>query len=74
MVADPAGEHLLGVQVVGDSATELVHIGQLALQSSATIESFIDNIFNFPTYAEAYRIAALDILGQVAKRHAAKAA
>lgn len=74
MVADPQGEHLLGVQVVGDSATELVHIGQLALQSSATIESFIDNIFNFPTYAEAYRIAALDILGQVAKRRAAKAA
>lgn len=74
MVADPQGEQLLGVQVVGDSATELVHIGQLALQSSATIESFIDNIFNFPTYAEAYRIAALDILGQVAKRQAAKAA
>ena len=74
MVADPEGERLLGVQVVGDSATELVHIGQLALQSSATIESFIDNIFNFPTYAEGYRIAALDILGQVAKRRAAKAA
>ena len=74
MVADPEGEHLLGVQVVGDSATELVHIGQLALQNSATIESFIDNIFNFPTYAEAYRIAALDILGQVAKRRSAKAA
>ncbi len=74
MVADPEGERLLGVQIVGDSATELVHIGQLALQSSATIESFIDNIFNFPTYAEAYRIAALDILGQVAKHRAAKAA
>ena len=74
MVADPAGERLLGVQVVGDSATELVHIGQLALQSGSTIESFIDNVFNFPTYAEAYRIAALDILGQVAKRQTAKAA
>ncbi len=74
MIADPAGERLLGVQVVGDSATELVHIGQLALQSGTTIESFIDNVFNFPTYAEAYRIAALDILGQVAKRQVAKAA
>ena len=74
MIADPAGERLLGIQVVGDSATELVHIGQLALQSGTTIESFIDNVFNFPTYAEAYRIAALDILGQVAKRQAAKAA
>jgi len=74
MVSDPAGERLLGVQVVGDSATELVHLGQLALQSDATIESFIDNVFNFPTYAEAYRIAALDILGQAAKRRTAKAA
>jgi NAD(P) transhydrogenase len=74
MIADPAGERLLGVQVVGDSATELVHSGQLALQSGSTIESFIDNVFNFPTYAEAYRIAALDILGQVAKRQTAKAA
>lgn len=74
MIADPAGERLLGVQVIGDSATELVHLGQLALQNGATVESFIDNVFNFPTYAEAYRIAALDILGQVAKRQAAKAA
>lgn len=74
MVADPSGEQLLGVQIVGDAATELVHIGQLALQQSATIESFIDNVFNFPTYAEAYRVAALDIAGQAAKRRTAQAA
>jgi NAD(P) transhydrogenase len=74
MVADPSGERLLGVQIVGESATELVHVGQSALQQGATIESFIDNVFNFPTYAEAYRVAALDILGQVAKRNTAAAA
>jgi NAD(P) transhydrogenase len=74
MVADPSGEQLLGVQIVGDSATELVHLGQSALQQGATIEFFIDNIFNFPTYAETYRIAALDILGQAAKRKTAEAA
>jgi NAD(P) transhydrogenase len=74
MVADPSGEQLLGVQIVGDSATELVHLGQSALQQGATIEFFIDNIFNFPTYAETYRIAALDILGQVAKGKTAEAA
>ena len=74
MVADPTGERLLGVQIVGDSATELVHIGQLALQQSATIESFVDNVFNFPTYAEAYRVAALDVIGQAAKRRTAEAA
>jgi len=74
MIADPSGERLLGVQIVGDSATELVHVGQSALQQSATIESFIDNVFNFPTYAEAYRVAALDILGQVARRQTQAAA
>lgn len=74
MVADPSGEQLLGVQIVGDSATELVHVGQSALQQGANIEFFIDNIFNFPTYAETYRIAALDILGQAAKRKTAEAA
>jgi len=74
MVADPSGERLLGVQIVGESATELVHVGQSALQQGASIESFIDNVFNFPTYAEAYRVAALDILGQVARRDTAAAA
>lgn len=74
MIADPSGERLLGVQIVGDQATELVHVGQSALQQGATIESFIDNVFNFPTYAEAYRVAALDILGQIAKRDTAAAA
>jgi NAD(P) transhydrogenase len=74
MIADPAGERLLGVQIVGDAATELIHVGQSALHQGAPVESFIDNVFNFPTYAEAYRVAALDILGQAAKRQTAAAA
>ena len=40
MIADPAGERLLGLQIAGDSSTELVHLGQLALQSGATISTF----------------------------------
>ena len=74
MIADPQGERLLGIQVVGDSATELIHLGQMALQQGAMVESFIDNVFNFPTYAEAYRVAALDILTQTSKRQTAEAA
>jgi len=38
------------------------------------VKSFIDNVLNFPTYAEAYRVAALDILGQIAKRQTTAAA
>jgi NAD(P) transhydrogenase len=64
MVADPSGERLLGLQIVGDEAAELIHVGQVALQHAATIDFFVDSIFNFPTLAEAYRVAALDILGQ----------
>ena len=74
LIADPNGERLLGVQIVGDSATELIHLGQMALQQGALVESFIDNVFNFPTYAEAYRVAALDILTQISKGHTAAAA
>lgn len=64
LIADPSGEHLLGVQIVGEDATELIHLGQMVLQNGASIDQFIDSIFSFPSFAEAYRVAALDILGQ----------
>ena len=65
MVADAQGRRLLGVQIVGDSATELVHIAQMALVAGADIDVFVNNTFNFPTLAEAYRVAALQIAGAV---------
>ncbi|MDH4188012.1 MAG: FAD-dependent oxidoreductase, partial [Nitrospira sp.] len=74
LVADPTGEYLLGVQIIGEGATELIHVGQIALQYAGTIDSFVENIFNFPTLAEGYRVAALDIVGQRQKRLAATAA
>ncbi|MGE0273896.1 MAG: Si-specific NAD(P)(+) transhydrogenase [Nitrospiraceae bacterium] len=74
MVADPSGERLLGLQIVGEEATELIHVGQVALQHAASIDFFIDSIFNFPTLAEAYRVAALDILGQRQQLHRSAAA
>ncbi len=73
MVADPTGEYLLGVQIVGEGATELIHVAQMALQYGATVDSFVENIFNFPTLAETYRVAALDIVGQRQKRLASSA-
>ena len=74
MVADPTGEYLLGLQIIGEGATELIHLGQMALQYGATVDSFVENIFNFPTLAETYRVAALDIVGQRQKRLASTAA
>ena len=51
---------LLGVHVLGEDATELVHIGQVAFALGGDLEFFIENVFNYPTLAEAYKIAALD--------------
>jgi len=46
---------VLGVQVIGDGATDLVHLGQAAIATAATAEFFVEQIFNFPTMTEAYR-------------------
>ena len=51
---------LLGVHIIGEGATELIHIGQAVLNLHGTIDYFIENTFNYPTLAEAYKIAALD--------------
>ncbi|MEO8064619.1 MAG: Si-specific NAD(P)(+) transhydrogenase [Pseudomonadota bacterium] len=64
LIADPGGRRVVGVQIVGDSATELVHIGQLGLTAELDVDAYVDNVFNFPTMAEAYRIAAFDIVKQ----------
>ncbi|HEY4222972.1 MAG TPA: FAD-dependent oxidoreductase, partial [Myxococcota bacterium] len=63
IIADPNGERILGVHCAGDSAAELVHVGQLAMIGGLTVEDLIDHVFNFPTMAEAFRVAALDVLG-----------
>ena len=50
---------LLGVHIVGEGATELIHIGQAVLTLGGTLDYFLENAFNYPTLAEAYKIAAL---------------
>jgi NAD(P) transhydrogenase len=61
LVADAQGQHLLGIQIIGEGATELIHVGEIGLLTGCNIDAFVDHIFNFPTLAEAYRVAALDI-------------
>jgi len=51
---------LLGVHIVGEGATELVHIGQAVLAHEGKLEFFVNAVFNYPTLAEAYKVAALD--------------
>ncbi|WP_099558746.1 Si-specific NAD(P)(+) transhydrogenase [Hartmannibacter diazotrophicus] len=57
---------LLGVHIVGEGATELIHIGQAVLNLKGTIDYFIENTFNYPTLAEAYKIAGLDAWNRMA--------
>jgi NAD(P) transhydrogenase len=57
---DPKTLKIFGVHLIGRSATEVIHIGQMAMSFNAGIDFFIDQVFNFPTYAEGYRIAALN--------------
>jgi len=58
---------LLGVHIVGEGATELVHIGQAVLNLKGTIDYFIENTFNYPTLAEAYKIASLDAWNRMSR-------
>jgi NAD(P) transhydrogenase len=51
---------LLGVHAIGEGATELIHIGQAVMAFQGKIDYFIDTIFNYPTLAECYKVAALD--------------
>ena len=64
LIADPQGKRLLGVHIVGEGATELIHLGQMGLLNGCDVDFFADNIFNFPTLAEAYRVAALDVVNK----------
>jgi NAD(P) transhydrogenase len=51
---------ILGVWVLGSQATELVHIGQAVMAFDGTLDYFVNNVFNYPTLAECYKVAALD--------------
>ena len=51
---------LLGVHAIGEGATELIHIGQAVMAYHGKIDYFIDTVFNYPTLAECYKVAALD--------------
>ena len=56
---------LLGVHIFGTNATELVHIGQAVMGCGGTLEYLVDAVFNYPTFAEAYKVAALDVMNKL---------
>jgi NAD(P) transhydrogenase len=56
---------LLGVHIFGTNATELVHIGQAVMGCGGTVEYLVDAVFNYPTFSEAYKVAALDVMNKI---------
>ena len=61
LVCDAAGRRILGTQILGEGATELIHVAQMAMIGGLEVDVFFQNVMNFPTLAEAYRVAALDV-------------
>ncbi len=62
---DPQTLKLLGIHAIGQRATEIIHIGQAVLTFGGTMEYFRDAVFNYPTLAEAYKVAALNGLNKL---------
>lgn len=58
---------LLGVHIIGEGATELIHIAQAVLNLKGTVDYFIENTFNYPTLAEAYKAAGFDAWSKMPK-------
>ncbi|MCW2516011.1 MAG: pyruvate/2-oxoglutarate dehydrogenase complex, dihydrolipoamide dehydrogenase component, partial [Mycobacterium sp.] len=56
---------LLGVHIFGTAATELVHIGQAVMGCGGTVDYLVDAILNYPTFSEAYKVAALDVMNKM---------
>lgn len=64
LICDAEGKKILGIAAAGEGVTELIHIGMMAMIGDMDIDVFIESIFNFPTMAESYRVAALDVFAQ----------
>lgn len=65
LLVSPDDRSLLGVHVFGTGATELLHIGQTVMGCGGTIDYLVDAVFNYPTLAESYKVAALDAMNKM---------
>ncbi|HVS73931.1 MAG TPA: Si-specific NAD(P)(+) transhydrogenase [Candidatus Acidoferrales bacterium] len=67
LIFAPENKKLLGVHIIGELATELIHVGTMAMDKEMTIDEFIHLVFNYPTLSEIYKYAAYDGLGNLSK-------
>jgi len=64
LVFSPTDKKLLGVHIIGELASELVHLGANVLADDGSIDAFINSVYNFPTLSDSYKYAAYDGLGK----------
>ena len=62
---DRQSRAILGVHIIGESASELVHVGQMAMICQATVDVLAATVFNYPTLAQCYKTAALECMAQL---------
>jgi len=65
LLVSPEDRTILGVHVFGTGATEIVHIGQTVMGCAGTVDYLVDAVFNYPTLAESYKVAALDAMNKM---------
>lgn len=65
LLVDKHSRKILGVHIIGESASELVHVGQMAMSCNASIDHMATSVFNYPTLAQCYKTAALDCVQQL---------
>jgi len=65
LLVSPRDRCVLGVHVLGTAATDLVHIGQAVMDRDAGIDFLVSAVFNYPTFAESYKVAALDAVNRL---------
>ena len=65
LLVAPDTRKVLGVHIFGSAAAELVHVGQAVIAMNGTVDYLIDTVFNYPTFAEAYKVAALDAMNRL---------
>jgi NAD(P) transhydrogenase len=68
LITEPISLKVIGCQILGEGATELIHLAQMAIATGTSADTFVETIFNFPTLAEAYRVAGLDVIAQQSLR------
>ena len=67
LIFQPDTKEILGVHIIGEGASELLHIGQAVFALKGTVEYFVDTVFNYPTLAECYKTAAFNGLNKLSK-------